>query len=237
MRLKTFLLIPVVLEFACSLEDPTNGIPVEDILSISISDNKELIANGQSTIEITAQLGSRVAEDQEVIFKTDQGRFQGTGSDSDGKEIKLNTSEKSIVVKLIADVQPNDFVGLSATTNGFTVFDEVAFKPAWPNAVFLTSDKLVVKPDRTDFTTLEVLLQRAEGTGRTSDNLIITVSSSITEGNLQIDIVPFVESRGERAEFRVKSLNEEEGKAEITVLIKDSAGELISAFREIEFKK
>lgn len=240
--MKRFVLILIVLVGGCTLEDQKNGVSTDDILKFDALTLASVSADNTSVLPVKIVLGPNVGSEQEITFKTDQGRFQGIAAESNQKELKMNTSLKTASVNLIADTKPNSVVGISASITAgsktYTITKQISFDPAYPSQMFLTTDKQIIVPDQNSAATLTHVTIRDAGKGKVSDDLVVSVRDSVTTGNLLVDVVPIVKTSSERATITVKSRNTEDGTVFIIAsILNTTTGKVIRATRSIQFKK
>jgi len=204
--------------YSCELEDPKSGINASDIIQWTDTNAISIEANGISRTELRIRLGDHVDANQEITFATDQGRFEGNDDKDNPQVYKIKAAGKEVSAILISDVQPNDFVGISASVGGFKITSTVAFTASRPDAVILSVDKELVDADRTDFSTLTLTLLKKEGQGKVSDDIRVVMSKE-EAGGVKVDVPSILTTKDGKASFTVKSLNSTPGSLTIKMRV------------------
>ncbi|GAB4411398.1 MAG: hypothetical protein OHK0039_16560 [Bacteroidia bacterium] len=179
----------------CRLADPGIGIGVEDVLTLTTS-RDTILADGRDALVVTATLGEAALSNQEVVFRTEQGRYAIAGGfpDSDGgQRLALTTSGRTATALLIADRLPNDRVTISATVGDFTAIRTVHFARSYPTELLVTVDDPVVQAVQGARTELQVQLLRPLDQGQVSEGTRVSFSTGDPIDTLQpmVQLPPF----------------------------------------------
>lgn len=227
--LSTILLLTLI---ACTLEDPKEGVSTKDVIAWKETSELEILANNQDKLELVALL-KRTNPNLEVTFTTDQGYFAGAKESDKPKELKLAASGKIASVKLVANQVPNEEVTITASVGNFRIERFVLFKPAYPDGMVIETDRDSVDVNQVSYANIFLKLFRADGAGKVSDNLRISLTQVTIDGDGILEVTPFVSTVSEGASFRVRSQNKKKGVVRITASIKQSNSEVLLS-KEIE---
>jgi hypothetical protein len=194
---------------SCSkLEDPREGLSLEDIISLDYDDgDKELLADESDRIFIYADLDSvNVSPNMNVTYTTEQGSFVGGDQETDYKTITVRADGYRSKVILKGDNEVNGRVGISAKIGEYTIYDEVSFVRSYPEQVLNTASKLTLTPDLSDKIYIDVDLVKT--TGVVSNETRVDFEVIVTEGTPSVLIQPlFWTPSNNRAELMTTSMD------------------------------
>ena len=133
----------------------------QDIISISTDKNTQL-ADGSSSVTITATINSEKIDNTGITFTTNDGVFNNHESiySTDAKK----QGDKYIAIAKITSNKPNGNVQIAVNASGFKAQTAVSFTNAYPEAVIIESTQASTKkvPDST--IKLSAKLKRSTGT-------------------------------------------------------------------------
>lgn len=217
--------------FACELQNPETGVLTDEVITLTLSDD-EVLADEFSRIDITAQLGVRADANQEIVLRTEEGRFAGSTED-DGKTYRITPSSKTANVTLVSSNLSRDEVILSAEVGGFIAQQKVDFIRAYPELMILQADKSVIDADRVDLANITVELFRTEGVPSTNAQINFEV---VELDSARADIVEFTFANNNLATATIRSANGEPGKVNLIARTQKEDGEELEKMIELAFQ-
>lgn len=141
---KLALLLLSCLLLACELEDPQEGLRVEDIIVLEATDSV-LLADGRDLTVLQAQLGPQAAPNLSVAFTTNGGQFESSAGGTN--QVSVRASGNTAMATLQVGTQPQERVRVSAevSTNDesgnpllFQADRVLEFRRAFPEFLRLT---------------------------------------------------------------------------------------------------
>ena len=224
-------LISLLFTGACDLSNPSDGIPIDQIVTLT-SDKASVLANGVDKVVLTAELGPLSDAEQTVLFSTEDGELEG--SDPENRRIfEKKTNERRAQAVLVSSVNAAEDVAVFAEVGDFKTQLDIVFRRAYPEAMKLTADKNVVDANRIDFATLEVELFRNEG--KPSTNQLVDFQA-VTLDSATAEIEPFAFTEGSMAMIEIKSGNGQPGSVQVTATTQGEDGGELSQSLVITFE-
>ncbi len=217
--------------FTCELEDPEEGILIDDIIKITTS-KSVLNADGVDQMTITATLGDRADANQQITFTTTDGSFAGASTDLTNS-FTINTSNREAIATLVADVNVEPEVTVAAQVGDFKASQIIAFERAYPDNMLGTLDRPIIAADRIDFATYSLSFFKEIGTA--SDGALVNFETS-TLDSATAEVLPFVYSSNNTASVMVRSANGLPGKVMIMATTSNSDESTISDSVVLEFQ-
>ena len=227
-----FAIMAALLPLGCDLNNPDDGIQTDDIITITPA-AASLLADGESRMLITANLGSLSDPGKTITFRTGFGKFIA-GEEENPQTFTINASHKTAEAILQSSTTTEDQVELSAEVGEFKALTFIKFERAWPDEMILTAEKNVVDADRIDFATLTAELFRETGTpsDETKVNFVITELDSA-----KAEIVPFALSdENASVTAKVKSANGKPGEVQVKAFTRNQDGAEVSRTVNILFQ-
>ncbi len=211
--------------FSCELENPSDGINVNDVIMVN-SQKTSILANGIDNTIITATLGSQSEDNKKIEFITDDGMFKGSENDSP-KKFSITSSLKEAHCILISGTEEKANVLIQAKVGNYTNITTVDFKRAFAEVITVEASKLTIKSDGNDISELKVSLYR--NVGQPTNKAIINFLVEPLDTAL-IDIVPLIYSdEKSKATTQIKSKNGYPGKVKITASTEAENSNLIES--------
>lgn len=219
---------------SCQLENPQDGIRVDEVITIRLSSNT-VLADGNSFVDVFATLESESQANLPITFRTEAGTFQETVGgvlSPNGQRITLIPSPREAKVTLKADNIVRSRVELAASVNSldpadeleYTATGQVQFVRAYPDQLFLSAAKDRLDAITDASTQLDVSLFRA-GEGVTPSEstkvefAVFALDSSLTAASVPI----FAISQDGMAKADLTLNNLESGTLEVWAFVRDEA--------------
>ncbi|MFC1713275.1 hypothetical protein ACFL6S_06400 [Candidatus Poribacteria bacterium] len=254
MNRKCFLLYPIAVSIllcifaGCELEDPTEGVKSEDVVSLSFeqdgvkiqddAETKRIDADGTDRITLIATLGEDSDPNKVVKFMTDHGSFAaipGGKPPAEEQTFSVTASGREARAILISGVDVVDKVTVSAWVGEFADIETIEFARALPDELLVKSDKLKVKADGVDKTTIIVELFRDAGDVSNKTRVLFATTSE-PESEVVVDISQRVDSTNGQVTADLKGKSENNAVVIVTATVdKDGGGELSESI-EIELE-
>lgn len=216
---------------SCQLQD--GELNPDQILTLQ-SDSTEILADGASSLTLTATLGEDADPNLPVTFRTDAGTFAGTPRQSESA-ITVTAALGVASATLISSTTVEDVVNVSAEINGlgaaaatsFNRFTEVSFYRAYPEQMRFTADRLSLSANQLENATLTVELFR-QGEGEVSGGSLIQFSAAAVDtSRAEADFPEFEYVDANTLSINVKSLTTEPGQVAITAETEKFDGSLL----------
>ena len=214
--------------FSCDLEDPDLGISADQVITLAVP-NTSLLADGESFVVVTAELGPESDPNMQITFSTSNGSFlEGT----DGEDYAVAASGKTATATLVTSdlIDDNVVIGAAVTspTDATLIFratETLTFIPALPDDMILTSSQSSISKSGLDDATLTVELFRT--TGSTSQET--RVDFEVVElDTATISLAPFAFSNDNgKVTNVVKSANLKPGAVAIIAKALNQNGEMV----------
>ena len=211
--------------YGCSdLENPDIGIKTEQVLEVD-TDKDAIIADSVSSLIITVLLKEASDPNKEIVFSTDHGRF--IGAEDELKTLNVKSSGRSAEARLISGLDVVDDVGLKVKIGDFTKTKIVAFQPAYPDETFIISEKLEIKADKSDDST--ITLNMIRNSGKVSNNLPVRFSVEAIDTSKAIaEIIPLGLSDSGKARTTLRSSNSQPGLVKVKAEVTGNGGSTLS---------
>lgn len=219
-----FFFIIVFATSGCKLEDPSEGINIDDVITLEVQ-KETLLADGVDNMVVKAKLGPQSDDNKEITFSTTNGNFKGSDGDKP-MEFAITSSNKEAETIIITGTDVDENVIIYASVGDFTNSYSIQFERAYPEQMTIKANKLSIKTDGNDESTISIDLYREIGTP--SDNTLINLKA-IELDSAQVSILPFIYSTENAASVGVKSKNGYPGQVEIVATTDDGLGDVISA--------
>lgn len=205
-----------------NLENPDEGIEAEAVFSVA-KDKDKIPADSVSGLTITVTLEEQSDPNKEVTFSTDYGRFVGVSSNGENvtpQMFKVKASSRTAEARLISGTKSVREVGIIVAVGTFRKLLTVSFEPALAEDLFIISDKLKLKADRTETATLTVQLVRNEG--KVSEGTAVTFTVQPKAGSAaSAEVTPLSFATHGIATAKLRSISASPGiitvKAEVTL--------------------
>lgn len=214
-----FNFIISLLLFGCELEDPQEGIKVEDVVKVHLKDgsSSNILADGVSQAEIVAELGSQSDANQSVTFTTDEGVFVEASGDNK-TEYTVIASSKTAIVTLRASTKVKEKVTIKATVGDFVSTTNIEFKRAFPTDYCIDISPSIISTDKIATSTITIDLFRNGIPNSVSDGtkVLLNWAPSSPNSNAEADFPPFVYVDEGRATATIRSKNGIVGEVVIT---------------------
>jgi hypothetical protein len=237
MQTMTAILLLLCFTQGCNMESPVEGITIADIITLDASADS-IFADGLDRVVLTATLQAESDANRDVTFKTDYGLFASlsTGDPSSGGQVyTITASGKTAQATLVSSLDVIDNVTVTASVGNFTAVEFIAFDRALPEELFIDSDKLVIRADKSEAATITATLLRDTGTVSKDTRVAFSVSpkgGSSAEGN----ITPLGLSDTEgTAAATLRSATTAAGFVTVTATVDGAGGGLLSRSMDIEF--
>jgi hypothetical protein len=232
-----FFLIISLFCFGCTkLDDPTAGISIDDIFSITL--DKEFIqANSQDFVNITVSLKKLCDPNYDVSFESDNGKFSGVApnkNNDEGKKITLKASGKIVQARLISDNKVVDQVTVRVTVGSYKKDTTIIFIAANPDDLELIPDKHRIKADGIDKGKITVKTSRLAGKGKVSDDIKINLYTESAD-TVKSYVPSYCSISDESAEFPIFSINNKPGTVTIKAIFIDDNSKTKTKSISIDF--
>ena len=220
---------------SCDLDDPDLGVAAADVITLSATDT-DLVANGETSVVLTAELGRASEPNLAITFTTTSGTFL-EADDSDTYTVAA--SGRTATATLVSATEVNENVVVTATVdapNGgnslpFKATRNLKFTRAFPENMIFSSDKLFVTNNGFDGANLCVQLFR--NIGMVSANMQVNFEAIMLDSAM-VSLVPFsFTDDNAKATNIVRSANLKKGQVAIVAEVLQENGMFLRDTLEI----
>ncbi|MEL6867964.1 MAG: hypothetical protein AAFP19_26300 [Bacteroidota bacterium] len=203
---------------ACELENPEEGIAIEEIISLSIEGGAtSLLADSTSQVEIIATLGAQAAANSSITFRTEDGRFAEAAVDTP-QTYTVNASSKTARATLISSTTVSSSVVLSAQVGDFTNTTSIEFARAAATDFTVELNPPIVTAGANASTIVTVQLYRNDRESIPSNNTKVSFDLTPLD-SARAEVPAFLFSSNSTAQATVRSTNGEAGLLELEVTV------------------
>ena len=198
----------------------TDEVSDDDIIKLSVPQNKTIPADGNSIIELTVQIPSNADDTKRTItFNTSEGAF--LGSNSKTEQQKADILGKAITQ--LRSIQSPAIAYISAETNGFKRTDRIEFVRAFPEKIIVETGTVDYKIKDANNPTITTKLLRS--IGKTSSNTEVALKAFDGSGVNEIGIFKNITTsnlNGEVTANLVITTTSYRGKCIVRAIVNDS---------------
>jgi hypothetical protein len=222
-------LLLLLLGLGCQLEDPQAGLEPEQLITLELSDSV-LVADGQSVLTLTAQLGPDASANQLITFATEAGRFESPQAGA--QSLSLRASGRSVSAVLVSgtEVDPRVIVTASVTANQdnetFTYEAQrlVSFVRAYPDEMqlSLSEAQLPALPGESTTLFVQMLRDRGEISGGTR---VFFQAQPAPDQVVDVEVEPFAFADTDQTSVTVTNRDTLVGTALLRAWVLDEAGD------------
>lgn len=214
---------------ACELENPDEGIPVEEVITLSAAESS-LLADGKSSVVLTAQLGDASDPNLLVSFSTSRGTFlEAAGENTYSIAASGKTATATLISSDIVDEEVVVVAAVASLNDPSLIFktsETVSFMTAFPDDLLLTSSQTSISKTGLNDATLSTMLFR--NTGVPSQDLKVNFKV-IPLDTATVSLAPFAfTGDNATATTTVKSANLQAGKVRIIAETLNQNEEILS---------
>ncbi|MCX6219883.1 MAG: hypothetical protein NTZ69_02705 [Bacteroidia bacterium] len=231
-----FIIISLCCLGCTKLEDPTRGVNINDIFSITL-DKEYVLANSQDFVNINVTLKELCDPNYDVSFEIDNGKFSGVAPDKnndEGKKMTIKASGKFVQARLISDNKVVDKVTIRVSLGLYKKDTTIIFIAANPDDLELIPDKHRIKADGIDKGIIKVNATRLAGKGKVSDDIKIYLNTESAD-TVKNHVPSYCSLLDETGEFSIYSINNKPGVVTIKATFIDDNNKTKTKTIPIEF--
>jgi hypothetical protein len=146
---------------SCDLENPDIGIPVDDVITLEVTQNS-ILADGKSSMVLTAVLGEASDPNLQVTFITSRGTFlESAGENSYSTAASGKKATATLISADIVDEEVVVVASVAALEDASLVFKTsktVSFTTAFPDDLLFSSSQTAISKSGLDNAVLTATL-------------------------------------------------------------------------------